>query len=240
MTGDARGAHTSGPGGGHREEPHPVRAVVLDFGGVLTTPVADTVAAWLSADGIRTDSFEDAMRAWLGRDAPDGNPVHGLETGVLPVAEFEQVLAARLVGPGGAAVPADGLLTRLFAEMRPEPAMLALVRDLRAAGVSTGLLSNSWGNTYPPDVRDGLFDAVVISGEVGLRKPDPRIFAYVLDALGVAASEAAFVDDVRPHVEAALDLGLHAVQHEDPVTTRSWLAARVPGLADPEGSSEAP
>jgi epoxide hydrolase-like predicted phosphatase len=220
--------------------PRPVRAVALDFGGVLTTPVRESVDAWLAEDGIRPDSFADVMRAWLGHEAPDGTPVHALETGTMSVAEFEHALAARLVPrDGGRPVRAEGLLTRLFAGMRPEPAMLALVRDLRAAGVATGLLSNSWGNTYPPEVRDGLFDAVVVSGEVGLRKPDPAIFARVLDALGVAASEAAFVDDVRPHVASARSLGMQAHQHESPATTRAWLAARVPGLDPPSGDPSA-
>lgn len=203
-------------------------AVLLDYGGVLTGPVKGSVAAWLAADGIEPASFTRALRAWLARDAPAGTPIHRLETGELAVAEFEELLAAELVATTPI-VPA-GLLQRLFAGMLPDPAMFALAEELRGLGLRVGLLSNSWGNTYPRERIDALFDPVVISGEVGLRKPDAAIYRLALDRLGVAAERTLFVDDAEPNVRGARAVGLQALLHTDAAATRAALAVLVPDL----------
>ncbi|GAA0671729.1 HAD-IA family hydrolase [Kitasatospora atroaurantiaca] len=206
-------------------------AVLFDYGGVLTTPVHDSIDAWLHRDGIRPESFSRTLKAWMSRSAADGTPVHRLETGAMAVAEFEGLMAAELVTYDGSPVAANGLLARLFAGMDPEPRMLALVRDVRALGLRTVLLSNSWGNTYPRALLAELFDAVVISGEVGLRKPDPRIYRLALDKAGVEAGDAVFIDDAEPNEAAAAALGLQTVLHTDPSRTRQQLAALIPDLA---------
>lgn len=206
-------------------------AVVFDYGGVLTTPVRAAHQRWLAAERIDPDSYLGAMRDWLGRDRPHGSPVHLLETGELSAAEFETALAARLVGADGAPVPAAGLLGRMFGEMTPDPEMFVLVKAIRAAGVRLGLLSNSWSNVYPEDIHD-LFDPVVISGEVGLRKPDPRIYRLALDGLGIDPGRVVFVDDAPVNVEAATALGMRGVRHVDPATTRAALTDLLPALAE--------
>jgi putative hydrolase of the HAD superfamily len=127
-------------------------------------------------------------------------------------------------------VVAAGLLRRLFAGMAVDEAMLALVRDLRAAGLLVGLLSNSWANTYPDELL-ALFDAVVISGEVGLRKPDPVIYGLLLDKLAVPAARSVFVDDAPVNVAAAIELGMHGIRHEDANRTRAALTDLIPALA---------
>src|SRR5882757_11209112 len=99
-------------------------AVVFDYGGVLTTPLSSTTGSWLQADGIDPDGFAALMRSWLGRDAEPGNPIHLLETGELDVPEFERRFAARLVAADGQPVEAEGVLTRLFAAMKPSDEML--------------------------------------------------------------------------------------------------------------------
>jgi len=208
-----------------------VEAVVFDYGGVLTTPVADSIAGWLEVDGIDPDSFSRTLKAWLSSDAPPGTPVHRLETGELTAEEFGDLLAAELARHDGDAVVADGIVGRLFAGMRVEPAMFDLVDDLRALGVRTGLLSNSWGNTYPRERIAEAFDGIVISGEVGLRKPQPEIYRLALDGLGVVPEHAVFVDDAEPNLVGARAIGLRTVLHTDPVGTRAALAALVPGLA---------
>lgn len=206
-----------------------IDAVVFDFGGVLTAPVRSSTRGWLAEEGIVEDSFRTVMREWLvGADA-EGSPVHRLETGELSGADFERELAARLVTATGTPVTAEGLLTRMFALMHPDTAMLALVAELRAAGLRVGLLSNSWAMDYPEDVL-ALCDPVVISGEVGLRKPDRRIFELLLERLGLPAERIAFVDDVPPNVAAANELGIHAVRHVDAATTRAALLPLVPDL----------
>ncbi|GAB7003019.1 HAD-IA family hydrolase [Nocardioides sp. AN3] len=209
----------------------PVEAVVFDFGGVLTTPVGDSIGAWLEADGIDRASFSRTLKAWLSRDAPDGTPIHRLETGELAADEFGALLAAELVRHDGDPVVAEGIIGRLFAGMRVEPAMFDLIADLRSLGLRTGLLSNSWGNTYPRERIAEAFDTVVISGEVGLRKPQPEIYHLALDGLGVAPERSVFVDDAEPNVIGARAVGLRTVLHTDPASTRAALAAFVPGLA---------
>jgi putative hydrolase of the HAD superfamily len=208
----------------------PVEAVVLDYGGVMTTPTADSIKAWLAADGIDPQSFTRTLKAWLSRDAPAGTPVHRLETGELSVDEFGELLAAELVTHDGGPVVAEGILGRLFAGMRVEPAMFRLVADLRALGVRVGLISNSWGNTYPRERIAASFDSVVISGEVGLRKPQPEIYQLALEGLGVVPDRAVFVDDAEPNLVGARRVGLRTVLHSDPGSTRAALAALVPGL----------
>ncbi|MEB3371068.1 HAD family hydrolase [Saccharopolyspora mangrovi] len=213
-----------------------VRAVVFDYGGVLTTPTRDSINAWLAEERIRPELFSAALKEWLSRNAPAGTPVHLLETGELDADGFNKALAARLRTFDDEPVPPDDLLGRLFGRMRPEPAMLTLVRDLRERGIRTALLSNSWGNidSYPWEQLAGLFDSTVLSGEVGLRKPDPRIYRMSLDALGLDAAQTAFVDDGAPNVDAARDLGIHAVLHTGPAETRARLAELLPAGSVPQ------
>jgi putative hydrolase of the HAD superfamily len=208
-----------------------IDAVVFDYGGVLTTPLRVSTPVWLAADRITPDSFAVTMRDWLGRDAAAGSPVHRLETGELPGPEFERLFAARLVTEDGTPVVADGLLRRLFAGMVVDEAMIALVRDVRAAGPLVGLLSNSWANTYPDELL-ALFDAAVISGDVGLRKPDPVIYGLVLDKLAVPAARSVFVDDAPVNVDAARALGMHGIRHTDADTTRAALTELIPALGE--------
>jgi len=208
-----------------------VDAVIFDYGGVLTNAVAGSIKAWHEADGIDPASFTRTLRGWLGRDVPVGTPVHRLETGELSISEFEALLAAELATVDGRAIEAEGLLGRLFAGMRPDAVMFDLVTELRDAGLKVGLLSNSWGNTYPRERIDALFDHIVISGEVGLRKPDPAIYRLSLEGLGVAADRAVFIDDAEPNTLGAAALGLHTILHTSAEETRAALVDLIPALA---------
>ena len=208
----------------------PIRAVVFDFGGVLTGPMVGGFDAWLAADRIQPDSFYQAIRKWMSRSADDGTPVHQLETGAMSVAEFEVALAAELVRVDGSPVTSDGLLARVFRQIRVEATMIDLVRELRTHGLRTGLLSNSWGDIYPRGLIEELFHDAVISGEVGLRKPDPRIYRMILERIGIPPEESVFIDDARPNVDAAEALGMAAILHTDPGATRAALAELVPRM----------
>jgi putative hydrolase of the HAD superfamily len=196
--------------------------LITDWGGVLTIPVAAAVTAWLEADGIDKPAYTSLMTGWV-RDAygSDGlmNPIHALERGETTPEQFEAVLAGRLLRADGAAVPAGGLLRRMFATMTPVQAMYDLLRSLRQAGVRTGMLSNSWGNEYPRELFTDLFDAVVISSEVGMRKPEQRIFLHALAKLGLAPQQCVFIDDIEANVAAAQALGMVGLHHRDPDTT---------------------
>lgn len=206
-------------------------AVVFDYGGVLTTPVPASTRQWLADEGISTDAYYQVMREWMGANAAEGSPVHRLETGELADAEFERALAERLTVDAGVSVAADGLLLRMLGGLRPDPDMLALADRLRAAGIRVGLLSNSWGtHPYPGHITEH-FDPVVISGLVGLRKPDPRIYQLALDQLGIRPDRVVFVDDLAMNVAAAAALGMRAHRHTDAVTTRAALAGLLPEVA---------
>ncbi|MDR7159118.1 HAD family phosphatase [Arthrobacter sp. BE255] len=204
-----------------------IDAILFDYGGVLTTSVKLSIDSWLAADSIVPETFSQVLRAWMSRDAETGTPVHRLETGELSIAEFEMLLAAELRSVDGAAVVPEGMLGRLFATMRPDPVMFTLAEELREAGLAVGLLSNSWGNTYPRARIDALMDPVVISGEVGLRKPDPAIYELALERLGLPADRVLFIDDAEPNVLGARASGLRALLHVDHLSTRAALAELV-------------
>jgi putative hydrolase of the HAD superfamily len=197
------------------------RGLITDWGGVLTVPVAAAVVAWLEADRIDLEGYRMVMREWLEAYGANGqmNPVHALERGETAPEEFERLLAARLTRVDGTAVPAAGMLARMFALMVPVEPMYELLRALRKGGVRIGLLSNSWGNNYPRELFTGVFDSVVISSEVGMRKPEERIFLHALDGLGLPPHQCVFIDDIEANVEAARALGMVGLHHRDPNTT---------------------
>jgi epoxide hydrolase-like predicted phosphatase len=211
----------------------PVDAVVLDYGGVLTGPVRASIEAWVAADGIDPAGLTRTLRAWLARHVEHGSPIHLLETGELPPEDFERRLAAELDTLDGMPVRAEGLLGRLFAALTTDEAMFALAEVLRERGVPVAILSNSWGDIYPRERLDALVDHVVISSEVGLRKPQAEIYRLTVERLGVEPARAVLVDDAEPNVLGARAAGLQALLHTDAATTRTALAAVLPFLHDP-------
>lgn len=187
-------------------------ALVVDYGGVLTTSLPDTVGAWLRAERVPPEVFSELMREWLA-DGVASSPAHELETGRMPMAEFEPLLAERLRRADGTLPDAAGLLTRMFGGFRAVPGMYDVLRRARGHGLRTGLLSNSWGAEYDRDGWDQLFDAVVISGEVGLRKPDADIYLLAARQLGVEPGQCVFVDDLVVNVRGAARAGMVGVHH---------------------------
>jgi HAD superfamily hydrolase (TIGR01509 family) len=208
--------------------PRSPRALVVDWGGVLTEPLEPSLRAWAELDGIDLAIYRDVMASWLGDhqgDLATTNPIAALERGEIEVPHFEEQLAERLSTRSGHPVPAAGLLQRMFDQFAGEPAMAALVLRARRAGLLTGLLSNSWGNVYPREGWDEMFHTIVISGEVGMRKPDREIFEHTVDRLGVPAAETVFVDDLLANVHAAVEFGLVGVHHRSYDETAAELEA---------------
>ena len=204
-----------------------LRGVITDWGGVMTSPIADSVNAWLVADGIDRRSYVAVMRQWVMQaysDGEDHNPIHALERGEWTNDEFESALAKELVLEDGGPVAGPGLLARMFAGQTLDQEMLALFRKLKAGGVATGLLSNSWGGGYPTEIFPDMFDAVVISGEVGMRKPEPRIFLYAAQLLGLVPEECVFIDDIEANISAAEHLGFTGVLHSAAADTAQQVA----------------
>jgi epoxide hydrolase-like predicted phosphatase len=188
--------------------------LIVDYGGVLTTDVFASFRAFCEAEGLPPDTVRDRFR----NDPEARALLAGLETGSLAVAEFEPRFAALLE------VASERLIERLFGGMAPDEAMLDGVRAVRRAGVRTGLLSNSWGDatTYEPALLHELFDAWVISSEVGLRKPDPAIYELAVERLGLPPEACVFVDDLPGNLKPAAALGIATVLHRG--DTESTLA----------------
>jgi len=199
-------------------------ALVVDYGGVLTTPLRESVGAWMSAERIDPERFTALMREWLAAGA-EANIAHELERGTISPQEFERQFAGLLVREDGSIPDPEGLLRRMFAGFRDDEGMVGVVARARAAGLRTALLSNSWGNEYDQELLDRLFDTSVISGEVGLRKPEPEIYRLTASRLGVAPAQCVFVDDLAPNVRGAVAVGMVGVHHIDTETTVAELEA---------------
>jgi putative hydrolase of the HAD superfamily len=181
------------------------RGLLIDFGGVLTTDVFGSFAAFCDDAGL--DPQELARR--FRHDPPTRDLLIGLEEGTLAPADFEARLAPLL------GVEPEGLIERLMARARPDEAMIDAVRAARAAGVRTGLISNSWGvERYDSELLSELFDGVVLSGDVGLRKPSRRMYELGAEAVGLAPEECVFVDDLGFNLKPAAEMGMATIKHE--------------------------
>jgi epoxide hydrolase-like predicted phosphatase len=182
------------------------RGLLVDFGGVLTTNVFESFRDFCSAEGLEPNTVKHVFR-----ERGEGlDLLRQLERGELDVPEFEQRFGP-LLGVRGT----NGMVERLFAGVQADEAMVDAVRRVKASGRPTGLISNSWGGTSYDRVSDPaeLFDVMVISGEVGLNKPEPEIFRLAADRLGVAPDECVFVDDLRENCEGAEAVGMTAILH---------------------------
>ena len=189
--------------------------LLLDFGGVLTTSIWECFDEFCRAEGLP----EGTVRG-LFRDDPEAlADLRRLEKGEITEEEF-----AASFGPRLGLAESEGLIGRMFAGLGPEETMIGAVRALRGDGVRTGLISNSWGTgIYEPQLLSDLFDAVVISGDVGLHKPQPEIYELGAKRLGVAPADCVFVDDLRENVAGAEAVGMTAILHRDPQETIAEL-----------------
>jgi epoxide hydrolase-like predicted phosphatase len=190
-----------------------VEAVIADFGGVLTTPLEASFARWAQDAGVELTSLGHAMvRATQERGT---NPLFELERGELTEAAFLAVVAGALEAEVGRAIPMEGFGERYFASLAPNDELLAYLDGLRSRGVRLALLTNNvreweprWRAMLPVDE---LFETVVDSAFVGMRKPEPGIYALTLERLGLPGAACAFVDDIEINVRAAEEHGIRGV-----------------------------
>jgi epoxide hydrolase-like predicted phosphatase len=189
--------------------------LICDFGGVLTTPLQAGFLAYQDESGLSLEELGMAM----GRAAEEhgDHPLFELERGEITEVEFGARIGRHLE---------DGFdLARLgalfFERLEPNAEMIGFVRELRGRGVRAALLTNNVREWEPlwrsklPEV-DELFELVVDSAFVGLRKPDPAIYALTLERLGgVAPERCVFVDDLDVNCETARELGMAAVRFEN-------------------------
>ena len=189
--------------------------MLFDFGGVLTTPVWDSFAAFCDGEGLDPDTVKN-----LFRNDPDALiDLRRLETGELTEDGFERKFGARLGLKDHA-----GLIDSMFAGMSPLPEMVEAVRGVRAGGLKTGLVSNSWSvDHYDRDLLAELFDGVVISAEVRMHKPNPEIYLLAAERLAVEPRGCVFVDDLGENCEGAEAVGMTAIRHVDPDQTVARL-----------------
>jgi putative hydrolase of the HAD superfamily len=190
------------------------RGLLVDWGGVMTSNVFDAFRAFCTAEGLSPDTVGEHFRT----RAESRALLVDLETGALPEDQFEPRFAAIL------GVPHTGLIDRMFAGSRGDEAMLGAVRAARRAGIRTGLISNSWGTRrYDRELLGDLFDGIVISGEVGMRKPTVEIYRLGARSLQLEPSECVFVDDLPFNLKPASELGMATVHHTDSEKTIAEL-----------------
>jgi epoxide hydrolase-like predicted phosphatase len=186
------------------------RALLVDYGGVLTTSPFLSFQSFCKLEGLEPETVVRRFR----EDPECRRLVLALETGELAEDAFELEFAGLL------GVDAPDLIDRLFAGYSPDLEMLEAVLLARGAGIRTGLISNSWGTSrYDRGQLAQLFDGVVISGEVGMRKPDPEIYRLGAERIGAAPSECVFVDDLAHNLPPATELGMATVHHVAPQRT---------------------
>ncbi|WP_431958350.1 HAD family hydrolase [Nocardia lijiangensis] len=197
-------------------------AVLFDFGGVLTSSVLGAFEAL----GESLGCDPRLPLRLFGDDAEAQALLVAHEEGRIGESEFEQGFAARLRAHG-AEVDGDGLVRRIQAGLRADTAMITLVAEVRDAGFRVGLLSNSLGDDcYAGFDLSSMFDAVTISGEVGVRKPARRAYDIACARLDVEPGATVMVDDLPQNIVAAERAGLTGVLHRDATgtTERLWAA----------------
>lgn len=199
------------------DEGAPPRGLLVDWGGVLTTDVFSSFQQFCRNEGLDLTLVRDTFRS----DPEGRRALFALETGELTEPEFEERLA-RLLGLREDRAP--GMIDRLFGGMKADLVMFDAMRAARRNGVRTGLLSNSWGvDRYDRSHFPELFDAVVISGEEGIRKPDVAIYELAVKRMELPAAQIVFVDDLAGNLKPAADLGMTTIHHESGLHTVSQL-----------------
>ncbi len=200
-----------------------IRAVVCDFGGVLTTPLGNAFAAWSMESGVPLEDLGVAMAAAAEKQGE--HPLFMLEKGAISEGDF----LARLQAELGDELRLDGMFDVWWRHLERNPEMIELMRSLRGRGLRMALLTNNvreWEPRWRPMLPelDEIFEVVVDSGFVGMRKPERPIYELTLERLGgVSAAECLFVDDMELNCDTARELGMTAVQFHDTEQARTEI-----------------
>lgn len=190
-----------------------IEAIVSDFGGVLTTPLLSSFMAVQDEIGIAPEDLGRAMRAVAEEDGE--NPLYALERGEMAEADFLERLNDGLEPLLGHRPELHRFREVYFEALHPNQPMIELMAELKAAGKRMAMLTNNvreWEPVWRPMLPvDEIFETVVDSGFVGVRKPEARIYEMTLERLGLPAEVCLFVDDLEPNIEGARKAGMAAV-----------------------------
>jgi epoxide hydrolase-like predicted phosphatase len=194
-----------------------LRAILFDLGGVILRTEHQAPREHL-AERLRT-TYDD-----LAKVVFESESSRMASVGAITTQQHWAAVGAKLGVPPE---EVDAVYAEFFAGDILDRELIDFIRSLRQ-DTKTGLISNAW-----PDMRDYIeknrfsdaFDDMVISSEVGLLKPDPRIFELALKRLGVSAAEAALVDDTVANVEAAKAMGMYGIRFTDTAETQQQVAA---------------
>jgi epoxide hydrolase-like predicted phosphatase len=204
--------------------------VISDFGGVLTTPLLRSFVAFQNETGVPFEALGHAMQRIADANTDGKHPLHELEKGHISEPEFLHLMADNLEPELGHRPEMHRFSEIYFRALEPNEPMVALMRDLKGRGLRMALLTNNvrewephWRKMLPVDE---IFEVIVDSGFVGLRKPEPEIYALTLERLGdVRAEQCLFVDDVEENCAAASKLGMTAVHYRDPEQASTEIEA---------------
>ncbi len=198
------------------------RALLVDYGGVLTKPLSECFASFETTHGMEAGTIYGVLATVYSGGDEDGS-IARLERGELSDLEFGDQLSAGFAMLGVDVSP-EAAIRDLFSDLGPHGGLWGVVGAARSAGVRTSLLSNSWGvDSYPRAQLGEVFDHLVISGEIGMRKPARDIFVHAAGIVGLPLHACAFVDDIQTNVDAALEYGMFGVLHTDAATTAATL-----------------
>jgi len=194
-----------------------IRAVVSDFGGVLTTPLMTAFMALQDEHGISPEQFATAMGALRERDGEV--PLYPLERGEITEAAFLDQLTEVLEPVLGHRPEMHRFRETFIGGLQPNPPMIELMRELKGRGLRMAMLTNNvreweplWRAMLPVDE---IFETVVDSAFVGCRKPEARIYELTLERIGTPAEHCLFVDDVEINCDAAREAGIRAVHFRE-------------------------
>ena len=193
------------------------RAIVSDFGGVLTTPLLAAFAAFQDDSGISPESLGLAMRE--GLEEGEEIPLFKLERGEISEDEFIARLEDGLEAVLGHRTHLHHFRQKFWGALHPNEEMIDLMRELKASGLKMAMLTNNvreweplWRAMLPVDE---IFEEIVDSAFVGCRKPEARIYELTLERIGLPAEACLFIDDLKPNVEGAEAAGMRAVHFRD-------------------------
>ncbi|MGN6662794.1 MAG: HAD family hydrolase [Solirubrobacterales bacterium] len=207
-----------------------IRAIVSDFGGVLTTPLLGSFERVQDEIEIPAESLGEALRS--ATEERGDNPLFQLERGEMEEVAFLELLSDHLEPLLGRRPHLHRFREVYFDALDPNEPMIELMRELRASGLAMALLTNNvreweplWRSMLP---IDEIFETVVDSAFVGCRKPEARIYELTLERIGVPAEACLFVDDVGVNCKGAEAAGMSAVHFRDNEQAIAAIRAALP------------